>query len=474
MDKEYFDMIDALVSANQLDKEFSYTLSDLLKYKKEVDDILSRENDLVSFSSPISKDIFMNFYPEKEKYKIDDRKIALYYFYLARLYDAEKNQHEALANYLNVIRLTKTNCYMFVEVINRIRATKEKNLYALLPTLYAEGFKYCVSRYDLASLLYSYGVYMNDFGRIDVSLCCFDLANKFYPSTFVQETINDFSKHVSYSKCTSKNSVKLFSKKYGFISHIDNKYVDFLISCVSSAVAQKNKGAIDYYLDLLSIADDRYLGEYQKFKKGKKISILPSENPIQLAFKEFAIQSGTFETIKLPSLSSFLKTLVTDVSKAIMKCDTKEEALEMVLKDYGLFDDKDNLSRNITYFYYAYDYLNIKKPQYLLDALKVERSNFFKTNGIEESLKSIMNEKHVSRDQAIARFLLNASAAYMHKAYTPYEIAVVFLFMGYRLLPDFLLKNRTTQAKANWICLDDDDKKYYLFANGDNICLKKL
>ncbi len=98
----------------------------LLPHKREMEELLKNNPKWVSFISPIEKDIFYRFYPEKEKWICIDFPIAWYYALLANAYMDLENVDDFLENACKAHALDPTCTALTMNIITGDTDGKER------------------------------------------------------------------------------------------------------------------------------------------------------------------------------------------------------------------------------------------------------------------------------------------------------------------------------------------------------------
>lgn len=147
---------DLLLNIEDLSKEkrtAKERLKLLLPHKKEMEELLKNNPKWVSFISPIEKDLFYRFYPEKEKWICTDFQIAWYYALLANAYMDLGNVDGFLENAYKAHGLDPTCTALTMNIITAIDHYEKEEYYTRSFAMLLSLPKYSTNRTEMANYL---------------------------------------------------------------------------------------------------------------------------------------------------------------------------------------------------------------------------------------------------------------------------------------------------------------------------------
>lgn len=450
---ELNDVLFKVQSLSHEEKNAGEILKLLLPYKREMDDLLKKNPKWVSFITPIEKDLFDRFYPEKEKWIYTDFPIAWYYSLLSNAYLDLKRIDDYLENAFKAHGLDPTCSSLTMNIISTIDHYQKSEYYTRSFAMLLSFPKYCTDKEEMADYYYFFAFHLLDSGCREAALACFYLSNQFLPHKDIQESIKNLSRETSYSKATSAKNIKLYSKRYQFATGFSKEVKDFVMDCTTSCLANKDKDAFVYYLEILADMDEAYLPDLKKARQGKKTSLVANPNPIKVSFREMTIQKTVDVIRTVCDVREYLKSAKQRIA------EKKKEGIS--IKD-AVDKEKENMEKKsiLSYFYLycLYHLYDLEVPKDIRTELEKnhEAKDMKEYESAAKGFGNLIKENPSDLEDNIGMVY----GLYLLKNLPLDVFALSFYFSGYSVDPSYLMKTKPTQKKTFLPLFNEKGEKF--------------
>lgn len=426
----------------------------LLPYKDYVDKKVAGKN-VISFYSPLDKDLFYKFKAEDKKYKIVQPEYAMFYFYLGQAYAFLGNYDEAIkflkkAHKINPMDVKITN------VLLGCMFNDYKHSYPEKRALIDHECKFSLSKSMLSAGLSDFGDFFCEYQLFDAACCCFALSNEYELNEYSVDCFKQIIEGEDIELINSKEGRKRLSSAFGFPIGFNKDVKNFIVELATSELAKKDFDGFSYYLSELAEIDESYKIEFENYEKSNKTNLKPNPNPIETCFNDF----NDFELMPQDnvSLNDYLYYELIDyknlLNAGISKGKAKKTLIDLAV---FLYEMGGTPIENVYYLCKALDY---KVPKKIMNNIYKSRKNKDKeTRQLENDLSFIQKQNKLTKEEAIAEILYYLFEEYQNEEFTLNGIVYIALFLGYHFDVEFI-KGIDNSEVSSFYLYDDEENQY--------------